>query len=62
MMSPSDWEEFKRQWAVDGMPKDKQRLAEAAFLCGAKNKSETLDKLRIIEIYLDDALSLLDKR
>ena len=23
--------EFMRQWAVDGMPKDKQRLAEAAW-------------------------------
>lgn len=26
-----DKAEFFRQWAVDGMPKDKQRLAEAAW-------------------------------
>ena len=25
------WQEFQRQWAINGMPKDKQRLAEAAW-------------------------------
>jgi len=25
------FEQFKKEWAVDGMPKDKQRLAEAAW-------------------------------
>jgi predicted nuclease with TOPRIM domain len=34
------WEEFKRQWAVDGMPADKQRLARAAYECGQSSISD----------------------
>ena len=32
--SDAAWTEFARQWAIDGMPKDKQRLANAAYQAG----------------------------
>jgi hypothetical protein len=37
------WEEFKRQWAVDGMSADKQRLARAAYDAGrSSNRKQVL--------------------
>jgi hypothetical protein len=40
------WEEFKRQWAVDGMPADKQRLARAAYECGQSSNGHTSADIR----------------
>ena len=39
-----EWIDFKRQWGVDGMPLDKQRLAEAAYRIGLKYKFEQASK------------------
>jgi hypothetical protein len=39
----TSWEKFKSQWAVDGMPADKQRLARAAYECGqSSNRKQVL--------------------
>lgn len=34
-VSGDEWETLRREWAIDGMPADKQRLARAAFAAGA---------------------------
>ena len=39
------WATLVREWAIDGMPKDKQRLAETAFMAALTARDAELREL-----------------
>lgn len=45
--------EFYKKWAVAGMPKDKQKLAEAAWLDGRQDYKDICDQLKAYMIFDD---------